>query len=63
MRAKRNTLVNALHAAADQYHTDADNLVGIPGHAEMLERFKQQATEARKLADDIEQEDVILLDD
>lgn len=63
MRAKRNTLVNALHAAADQYCKDADDMVGIPGHAELLERFKEKAVEARKIADEIEQSHVILLDD
>jgi hypothetical protein len=72
MIAKRHTLANALRIAADQY--DADALVhntppadamywSDDGRKRLVRCFQDQATDARKLADAIEQAGTIMLED
>jgi hypothetical protein len=72
MRAKRHTLANALRVAADQYEADAlvhntppaDAMYwSDEGRRRIVETFEQQARDARKLADAIEQAERIELED
>lgn len=63
MIAKRSALVNALHIAASQYDQDAEVCARTPGHEQLEESFKTQASDARKLIDDIEQANTIRLED
>lgn len=73
MQAKRHTLANALRVAADQFDADAlvhakepeggEGLMSIMARESMVAQFAHQATEARILADEIEQATVITLED
>ena len=57
--AKRHTLANALRVAAVQYAIDANS-----GHPpRVVESFQRQAAEANKLAERIEESDLIELED
>lgn len=71
--AKRHTLANALRVAADQYEADAlvsskepvggEGMMSPEGRARLVERFEFQAVEVRRLADAIEQSDILRLED
>lgn len=63
MNAKRHVLVNCLRVAADIFGSHATEFEKIPGHQRLADQFKQQADEARKLADDIEEAASIMLED
>lgn len=63
MIAKRSTLVNALRLAALQYDKDVEIVASVPNYGRLADSFKTQASEARKLADEIEQAATIRLED
>ena len=63
MIAKRHTLANALRVAAAQYNDDAHNAACHPGQDRRRVQFENQAQEAFDLADQIEQEATIRLED
>lgn len=63
MVAKRQTLINALRVAAEQYAADAQNCSKTPGHDRMALQFKAQSGEALGLADEIENAATIRLED
>lgn len=63
MIAKRHTLAAALRVAAAQYEQDASGLGQDPRHQRLALCFKDQAADAKRLADEIEQADVIQLED
>lgn len=72
-RAKRHTLANALRIAADEYARMASLQKGerwtVPtgaprdGLDRIIASFEAQATDARRLADEIEQADAVQLED
>lgn len=51
-----STIANALRCAADQYEDDA-----LACNGRLGEQFRQQAVEARELADALEQADTLSL--
>ena len=65
MIVKRHTLANALRVAAAQYNSDAFDSDCHPGEGQkrLAEGFRRQAKEAFTLADRIEQEATIRLED
>jgi hypothetical protein len=58
--AKRHTLANALRAAAEVFEADSLSQTGNP---RLVEQFSIQAKEARDLATEIEEVDIIRLAD
>lgn len=64
IRINRATLANALRVAGEQYQADSQLSYGPgPEMDSLVTQFKRQAMEVRKLADDVEQADVIILID
>lgn len=69
MTSKRHLLSSALRVAALQYEADAracttaQDGVGAVPRDRLVQAFKSQAAEVSRLADEIEQADVIRLED
>jgi len=63
MHAKRSALTNCLHTAAIRFDEIAAAMATTPGHERMAQMFKDQASEARSLAAEIEQADTVRLED
>lgn len=63
MQARRHTLANALRVAAKVYEDDANTSSRIPNHQRIEQTFRDQANQAKALADEIENAENIRLSD
>lgn len=46
--------INALRVAAERFDGHVKTLEDVPGHERMAKQFREQAAQARRIADDIE---------